>query len=460
MVPFATTPMVLIPLTPIHVGGGDEVQLQPEDYRLRDGVVERLSTRAILARLGEAERQRWLADMARDMASAIRNLQGKAEAADILERIAIAPASARELDPSNRSRRNQIDAFFRTGGCPVLPGSSLKGLLRTAWLAHCAAHFGAPRSKDARHLAEELFALAPGKSAQDTDPFRDVAVIDAPLPEGATRIDPVQTWKRSPPRGRAARTYGFESLGQMHRERTRSVADGGAPPVIALEIGLRRHRGGDPQKRPRPERIPDDIPALLAALEAHHAPLWHHEVEEKFFAGDPGTRLRAALNLFNGLSRSGADPDAALVRLGWASHAEAKSLPQVRRIERPQAKGPGRFATEGSARHVINLNGQPLPFGWALLIRADRWQAPTRWLDPVAQAPIPSSGGAASPQATSALGQQLRFAKGQQVWVDGEKGTLLDDVTQGAMDSNEVRLRYDGESGWEIIKIKDIERLA
>ena len=376
---FDTHDLLLVPLTPVHVGGGEEATLLPEDYRLQDGCAERLSVRAILARLPAPEQAQWLRGMRQAqpeaMQRALASLHEKATGAEILERIPISPESAQALDlyGEGQGRRNQIDAFFRAGGRPCLPGSSVKGMLRTAWAAEVARRVGAPRLPDlpewqrlrprdrarqAKELEKELFALADGKRAQDTDPFRDVTVADAPLPDGATRIDPVVTWKRGQGGG-----YGFESRGEMHRERLRSVADGGAPPVIGLAIGLRRGAIQDaaarlgPDRRPRPDRIPGDLGALMAALGAHHAPLWQREVKGKFFDGPAGARLRQALGLFAALDRDGPQPEAALVRLGWASHAEAKSLAGLRRIERPQARGQGRIAPEGSARHVVNLDG-------------------------------------------------------------------------------------------------------
>ncbi|NAZ37433.1 RAMP superfamily CRISPR-associated protein [Rubellimicrobium sp. CFH 75288] len=493
---FEMHPLILVPLTPIHVGGGEEARLRPEDYRLGRGCVERVTVRAVLARLPEAERAAWLRDMDRVRADAaldvirdmIARLQSRATDGDILERIPIAPESAKAVDLSGegKGRRNQIDAFFRAGGRPVLPGSSLKGALRTAWAAAMARHFPAdaprlPRMREwaaagprerARLVAgalERLLGLASGQRAQDTDPLRDVVVSDATLPAGATRIDKVHTWKRGLP-GADGRPgdYTFQTVGEMHRERLQAVADGGAPPLIEVGIGLRaaaiRQAAGrlDPERRPSPERTPGSLAALLAALEAQHAPLWRREVEEKFFAGEAGARLRATLALFETFRREGHDPDAALVRLGWASHAEAKSIGPDRRIEGPRVQGAGCFAREGSARHVVRLNGHPLPFGWALLVRAERWEEPQDWLMPPAAASRRdatvsrrSAAPAPDPRAASALGQQLRYRKGQKVRVGGNVGTLMDEVTEAARPTDEVRVDFDGDI--ETVKIREIE---
>lgn len=488
--------LVLVPLTPIHIGGGEEARLRPEDYRLQERFVERVDMRAVLARLPGGERAAWLRDMEQVRTDAaadvirkiVAPLHGKARAAEVLERIPISAESAAAVDLTGegRNRRNQIDAFFRAGGRPTLPGSSLKGALRTAWAAAMAGRFPAelPRLPDQRHWAgmppreraraaaqamERLLALAAGERATDTDPFRDVMVEDAALPEGATRIDKVFTWKRAAP-GKDGRPgpYGFDTVGEMHRERLRAVADGGAPPVIALTLGLRsagvRERAGrlGPERRPRPDRTPGSLGALLAALEAQHAPLWRREAAEKFFAGPPGDRLRAALDQLAAFRREGPEPEAALIRLGWAGHAEAKSIAGLRRIERPQAKGEGRIAAEGSARHVVRLDGHPLPFGWALLIRAEIWEARSPglgWLAPPAPraAPVagPARGAAPDPRAQSALGQQIRYHRGQRVRVGGKVACLLDDVTEAMRPTEEVRVDLDGDI--DPVKVQDIE---
>jgi CRISPR-associated protein Csm5 len=488
---FETHRLVLVPLTPIHIGGGEEARLRPEDYRLGQGCIERVAVRAVLARLPDAERRDWIDKMVKAridaadsaVAQAIARLQGKATAAEVIERIPISDESAQAVDLSGkgRNRRNQIDAFFRAGGRPTLPGSSLKGALRTAWAAAMARRHGAPalppirewadqkpreRASAAAEAIEHLFALAGGKRAQDTDPFRDVIVEDAALPEGATRIDRVVSWKRNAPVEGRPGTWGFASVGEMHRERLRAVVDGGPPPLIEVEIGLRaevvRQRAERlaPDRRPTRERTPTSLAALLAALEAQHAPLWAREVGEKFFAGASGERLRAALDLLTGFRRDGPDPDAALLRLGWASHAEAKSLGPDRRIERPQVRGAGRFASEGSARHVVNLAGHPLPFGWALLVRAERWREPTDWLGPPAARAAPAAGpvrvaAPADPRAASALGQQLRFRRGQKVLVGGETATLKEDVSEAARPDDLVQVDFDGDT--EPVKVGDIE---
>ncbi|MCC6305468.1 MAG: hypothetical protein IT545_09760 [Rhodobacteraceae bacterium] len=484
---FETRRLLHVPQTPIHVGGGEEARILPEGYRRREGRAERISVRAILARMAAEDRRRWLADTSRSegsMGDALRRLQDRAAAEDILERIDIGSDAEGALDPrgEGKDRQNLIQAFSRAGGRPTLAGSSVKGMLRAAWLAALAALDDPPglppigewrtlgprdRARATAAGTARLPGPAGGGREQDTDPFRDVTFADAVLPAGATRIDAVRAWKRGPPARGPAGACGFESRGQMHRERLRSAADGGAPPLVELTVGLRaadgRGRAGrlGPDRRTDARRTPAGLPDLLRALEDHHGPLWRREVEEKFFSGSPGQRLRAAPGLFRGLSRAGSDPEEALVRPGWASHAEAKALGPDRRIERPQARGEGQFAREGSARRVVDLRGHALPFGWALPVRADRWLPPPAWL-PCRRRPQPRQGrprgAAAVPRASSALRRQLRLCKGTLVRVGGKIGTLLEDVTEADQPSNEVLVKLGDDE--EPVKVGDIEGRA
>ncbi|SES91508.1 type III-A CRISPR-associated RAMP protein Csm5 [Oceanicella actignis] len=490
-VQFATHEFVLVPLTPIHVGGGEEARLLPEDYRLSKdrAFVERVAARAVLARLDARMRTDLIAKFDRDPQGLIRSLQERARDDEILERIPIGQDSARNVDlrRDGHGRLNLINAFHRSGGRPIVPGSSLKGALRTAWLRHLwdrkkqqargrdpwqIPHLESwaampPRGKDSRaacakELERTLLDLAKGKDETDADPFRDVFVGDVRVPVDGTRIDKVGDWKK------ARDGYRLDDKKQMHYERLRSVMDGGEPPIMRVALGLRAeqvrrrraHLDAEAKRSPRSEIA--SVARLLEALEVHHGELWRRELE-KYFGGPEGRRLHDCLKLFDAFDRGGENPEAALLRIGWAAHAEAKSLAPVRRVERPQAKGSGRFAEEGSTRHVIDLSGHPAPFGWALLVRADAWarKAPDRYLSPPVHRPNPSisaGAGHGSKQAgrrDTALGSQLLHAKGARILVGGEEAILAEDVTRAHKPSDQVLVDFG--DGPEPIRVDQID---
>lgn len=464
--------LVLVPLTPIHVGGGDEAVLGPEDCRLEDRVLERVDLRSFM--LSAPDSEALLSGMDKDLQRTMASIRGRIPDAAVTERIAVSDDAVRALEPAfqpstgcdGRRRQGTVHAFLRSGGHPTLPGSSLKGCLRTAWLARCASvrnlserDIGRGKSGQ-RHVRLTELAFATDVRETAKDPFRDVTVTDARLPPAATRVDTVSSWKH----GRDSKTYAASSSGKilLMRERMRSVADGGEPPLVPVRIGL---RSGDAGKRRRkaartdavPSESPGSIRELLSALEDHHAPLWRREME-RFFP-ESGKRLEQVLGLFDGMSRGGERSAAALVRMGWAAHAEAKSVAGFREIHRPQFRGTrGEYAAEGSSRHVVDLPGGPYPFGWALLVMADEWQA---WKDSITWLPVDRTarrhGSARSgSDAGFRKGLELKYRKGDvAVLGDGSNATLLEDVKQG---QSEVQVDIDGSP--EPVKVSEIERLA
>lgn len=449
---------LLVPLTPVHVGGGEEAILSNMDYRLHDQLLERIDLRQLMLR---QQSDTLLSHLNKDFQGTLCRLREQAAPSDVTERIQLSPASWKELrkaynsSPSKPHRSGQVELFQRTGNRILLPGSSVKGALRTAWLAWCSSDIDpqaipADRTdKRASLLAAKAFDLAEGKFATDTDPLRDLSVEDSYLPEDATIVSFVKSWKRS---GKG-NGYGFQKGPQVHWERMRAVVDGGQPALTRIRIGLRSgnvrdHYRKAGRRNAYPRTPPENIAVLLRALEAHHSPIWQWELE-KFFH-DRNERLKSALGLFAHLQRSGDEPDAALIRIGRAGHAESKSVEKFREVQRPNIPGKGKTAKEGDARHVLDLSGQPVPFGWALLVRADRWRQPEGWLSEIANASAPANAAEAS---ASPLASQLLYRKGQKVLLTtGETAVLEEDVGHK---SSKVSVNIDGDT--EPINVEEIK---
>src|SRR5581483_1187844 len=107
----------------------------------------------------------------------------------------------------NPDRAGRIHPFIRTGGRPFVPGSAVKGALRTALLSARAA----PQLDELRAMlpldrieggrtsgeSDKLQNTVLEKASTDADPFRFVRVADAGLPEGSTRYERVVNRKRN-----------------------------------------------------------------------------------------------------------------------------------------------------------------------------------------------------------------------------------------------------------------------
>lgn len=382
-----------VPLTPIHVGDGS--LLAPEDYRLQDGYVERFVASAVLRDMGAAARATYLHLLdAGQLVAAWAELRRAVRPEHVLERIAASGESLRELRLAmdNPERKGELRPFVRSAGRPFLPGSSLKGALRTALLSALAqphlAELERLKQAAARTARGELRGRASDDmqrrllrhAATEQDPFRFVHVADVPLPDETTRVDRVVNWRPARERDRGTAPGASEKI-QMHYERTISRADGRSP-TLGIEIridaqGLRATRAMDSAKAPHRDLDPAD---LRQAINEFHWALWHRELEH-FFAGEAATRDRLAKVMTVKLAgrtwrpdEVRADPYFLLLRIGRFGQFESKSVSHIREGWNAQARPP-RPMREGTTRNLVTAtlrtrDGREIaarvPFGWLL----------------------------------------------------------------------------------------------
>jgi hypothetical protein len=449
----------LFPLTPIHVGDGNE--LDPTSYLVSPSKgseparLARFDPVARITSLGQAERSNYdRALRTGELGNAQQILQRAArdKAAPIAY---VSDASARELGEAlaNPERGGRFSTMVRSGGVAILPGSTFKGALRTG-LLHLETERldGATRSRilasievpgrsgaASDRLQEEAFSR---RSAQtERDPMRDVSVADAALGESATVIDQVVDWKR----GRDGE-FGSSEGYQLHVERCICLADAeryGEVAPTAFEISLT----GDAARERRAEVHGRDVPAparsphladLIHGLNEHHLGVWHLE-RERFFAGRNGRETAGRLDAcLAALGLRGADDIRqkrgwALLRLGWAGHFEAKSVVALRQGFRPQSRD-AKTAKVGSTRHGVILGGAFEPFGWALLVPEEEAPPTLPRIAGTTAAPRTAAPGhAAGPtRAPAAASGALLFRRGERVTNEaGETGTVVSDVKPG-----------------------------
>lgn len=424
------------PLTPIHVGDGSV--LAAEAWRLSaDGRwLERFDPAAVLRAADPKRRGQYLQALESGrLQDAQRLLREAVRPELVLERIAVGAAAAKELRPviENPLRRGDVRPFVRTGARPYLPGSSLKGALRTALLSGLVPSRKADieatkqRHRTARGIAsrasnevQALLLTRPTTERElrqivpDQDPFRFVEVADVLLPDAATRVDQVINWR--PTRLVKNGKQPAEKM-QMIFEVTGSTALGARlalPCAIRIEAGMLRavqrlDRGG--RKTPS---FALDATALARAVNAFHWKLWDYELE-RFYAGEAGIE-RALRNLIRVKAPDGTElgpkelrarDDVLLLRVGRFGQFESKSLDGVREGWNAQAK-PARPMAQGNTRNLVRPGGSAplLPLGWLLL--------PEGFEPVIARAAPPPS--AAPPRPTS---------DGRRAFLDGEPVTVL-----------------------------------
>lgn len=380
-----------IPLTPIHVGDGS--LLAPEDYLLEQAAVARFVPERVVADMRPSERQRFLAALDAGRLDEAQAILRRAADPDrhVVERIALAECAREKLAAlfENPLQRGEIRPFVRTGGRPYLPGSSLKGALRTALLNHFAilrqpavvralseAAGQERRPGETGRRAEALVRAAfdLGPNGPDTDPLRFVEVADAPLPPGRTRIDLVENWKPAP------RRAGAESRPPipMQVERLLSRADG---QTFGFDVRI----GVDPEAARAARALdrgkaPGDAVTIDTLMRAVNDFAWRRFDEELdvFFAGEPATlalleeafRIPAGKQTWS-LPLVRRHPNCMLLRVGRFTQFESKSVDHFREGWNPQAGRP--IKEHGATRNVIALPGPDgkarVPLGWLLLVR-------------------------------------------------------------------------------------------
>lgn len=354
-------------LTPIHIGDGttlgldhylltspppagpryDEYgeEIEEEETAPAEAMLCRFDPVKAIRRLTQPQRREFDRSLSEGrLTAAFRTLRQAGEK-EVVERIAVSEASQRELREAidNPARRGEVRPFVRGAGQPIVPGSSIKGALRTAWASAQLPPTVSAMGLTDRQAMQSALGIDPGDTAKD--PFRYLSVSDARLPEGVTRVDRAEVVANS---SRPATTRGI----QMHYERMRARSDGtGQHATFAFSIAL-------------DARGPFDRVGLVRTVSEFHWRIWTQEIE-RFYKGEQEAR---ALNSL--LPRPLDWSSNLLLRLGRFGHFESKSLDRVRRGSFPQARPPRSKIRDpgewGNTRTVARTSGVPIPFGWLL----------------------------------------------------------------------------------------------
>jgi CRISPR type III-A-associated RAMP protein Csm5 len=182
----------LTPLTPLHVGTGES--LEPFEYVVAGDTLYRFTLDNFLLALPRQEQARFVEVVERSVPATRRFVS---EHVDVAVRVArftanVSPAACALYDGRMEGgvAHPEVLACIRTGERPYIPGSSLKGALRTALLYH-AMEKDNP-ADDARRLEQTVFGF---RTVQE-DPFRAFKVGDGDLLESRTRVHAVAVHTR------------------------------------------------------------------------------------------------------------------------------------------------------------------------------------------------------------------------------------------------------------------------
>lgn len=370
----------LTPLSPVHVGAGEPIAA--EDYFLRDGKLTRFLPAAVARAMTAQERQRYLGLLSgppQRLDEALRMLRQKAMQTPgaWIYSIDVEPeahkALAEVIDKLDTRRGDVRPLQWNLAKrVAILPGSAIKGAIRTAVLSAIVARTGNDHPqlwadwnsrlpklgstarephKEARGVARfaqdlERDLLRRGEGIE-MDPFRFLKISDIEVPPQHVRLDRALLFARS---DRAdARVI------QMHFERLLSWADSGKPPSLNLEFSIEQ-----------PEKSWNSAmkPYLQDCMRMSYLRTvlnWHYkerlDMEKEKFPELSYDKIEPHLA---GLDSSGG----ILLRIGRFSHFESLSVGGLRRTLNRR----GEWVNIGTSRTYCAADqNRKLPFGWVLL---------------------------------------------------------------------------------------------
>jgi CRISPR-associated protein Csm5 len=368
-----------VALTPVHVE--DPAPWTPDCFALDDDALVLFDPAAAVAGLDEGARRGFALAVDRgDLRLAQDVLRASLRPEQALDRIRIGAASRGAIldafaDPA---RPGRVLRFARSGGLPCVPGSTLKGALRTALLSaraqdmlpelrRIAAREDARTGRTGR-LSDEIQRAVFGAGAAGGGPdgardvFRFLRVADGMPGPGCTRIERVFNRRRD---GRI-------------RDMLVDAEMLCAGTVFALALAADAGVAGAP-----------DLEETLAACDGFFRQRWLEE-RARFYAA---SALPADLAPVGG--------GAILLRVGRYAHFESASIDGLRQGWNQARRAP---MAVGDSRAVTLRGDLPVPFGWlALFADATAAQAAAqtqrRMFEPPPRPPRPAPAPAAAPGA-------------------------------------------------------------
>lgn len=385
---FDTIPIRVTPLTPVHIGCG--MDFDPTNYVIEGGLLYHFDpSMAALAEADRAALRNALKGSGPDMLLRVQKFfhERRSTFAGVASHcvpVAVGVAGQYEARIGHTAQRendgarvvNQLEiertAHHPHTGTPYLPGSSLKGAMRTAWLDKLnggASHN--PNDRNANDLEKRL--LGGGFHA---DPFRLVKVSDAAGDGVASKVYFSTNHKKREVKDKAGAIV--EAKGPAAR---REAIMGGQFRAMEGEIRFDGLPGvgepSDPQGRPKTPAVSRRIPSftdIAKACNRYYAKRLEAEsrvLDERRFA-DP-LWLQSLNAVVAGLKDELDAGRVMLLRVGRHSGAENVTLDGVRNIKIMTARGmPPDYSSAGAktlwlAAETERDRSGMLPFGWVIV---------------------------------------------------------------------------------------------
>lgn len=366
-------------LTPVHVGAG--VELDPLSFTLINNQLVHFHIAQLVADLTDQDRVRFETMLERaDLKEIQLFLRHQV---DLFKhgtaRVEVSDEFAKEFEkkagnPDNSFRVDMMPRNPHTGTV-YLPGSGIKGAIRTAVVNHFTnrvpefkakvhqAVKGAPKDKQGKVLEQVALDRLNhnNKDLIERDVFRLIDVEDVTLPDSSTRIDRAENWNPNKP----------DAAGiQMWFERCKAKAEG-----ESTQFTVNLHIDEKAMQHPEVKRNLGRTIDLNTVMNACNHFYWGRLKAEldKFFP-EKSDSIRQAI--WKTIAIRGSDgklqvsppkEPQLLLRVGRFSHFESLSVDELRRgynIRKRES-----IIGMGSTRTLCHIKTTPfkIPFGWMLL---------------------------------------------------------------------------------------------
>ncbi|MGA2782864.1 MAG: type III-A CRISPR-associated RAMP protein Csm5 [Smithella sp.] len=327
-------------LSPIHIGAGHE--LSPLDYIIKDSVLHKISFEKFVLSMDDNQRAMFEKLIEKGNLVDIRKYVSdhfKGDT-DMLYSVKVSPQVGKLYSTKLEDIQNQliINPFIRTQGevAPLIPGSSLKGAIRTAVVSEQAKRDRPPKPTTPREEYEFEARVLLNKDAKD-DPFRAIKVRDVLMQNAQFVVREIKNMSRAK-QGRVLKANSIQMICEVSGSRMT-----GQP--IAFETGF----------------LIDDalisthfLSKALSVNEIIHACKVFYrdkmEKEHKKFYADTEAQVISRQILDMPL-----DDNSFFLRVGRFSGVESVTIDEYRNPRPPQGKGWG---------DTRNLAEGLYPMGW------------------------------------------------------------------------------------------------
>lgn len=354
-------------LTAVHISDGYEGELLPTEYVVtNNGVLHKLDLPRLIIRIPEDRMVLFNEHLENEDIIGIRNFMKSLwqEKQDIFSDSIEYSMRAGDLHDYYNNLENENDAsqltvtpFIRTARRTFIPGSSLKGAIRTAFISELLGKEGIdyklnkPKLDKAAQMLEaktlnyrykdhkrNRFKILAGK-----DPFKALKTSDVCLPAGKSIIKKIQVVRKM-------RAGQFDVTGMEKMNIFAEIIEKGVETDIEVSLDSRYFEF--PRKVGKRFSFKD----IMAGCKSFYERVLAHEKKAFFNEFDKNIEGSRVSGLYDEFQKLNAKPNSFLLRLGKHSGRNSLSFNLYNK------KG-----VEPKSRKLIVQNGEYWPMGWVSL---------------------------------------------------------------------------------------------